>query len=410
MAIKSGELLHVGNMVLVDRAQTAGPGSINIPTEKITELGNYEGVATIRDTPDLSFSLESLDASAEIEAMLLGRDFATDAAGTEYKLANSLPMDVASLFKAGKTATSPFDVVAAVAIPFLAVESVQYRFGLRENARQSVSLKGDTIVYIGGSAYVQEFTGTNTANQTCAVTNTAYPYNGDLSAGTKYAVGVSLKSGKRLVKGVDYTETATGAGAAKTLTVTVTAAVPATDKIRVIYLSDVAANYPQASHAAASATRPAAIRGRDIEVRIGGLTVTDRWSSVQSVSAEYRVQLDRDEEFDNYQVVGQDYDVPSVTGTVDIKPRDTAELLTRIRQIAGVGSATEGAGPNTSVPLPLEILLHSPTDGSVLKTLYVPDARFTLPGYSGQVQQKLTLSFPFESDAGDLRAYKGLKP
>jgi hypothetical protein len=60
--------------------------------------------------------------------------------------------------------------------------------------------------------------------------------------------------------------------------------------------------------------------------------------------------------------------------------------------------------------LPLDIVLYSPDDGTVLKTLHVPDARFTVPGYSGRVQQKLTVTFNFESDLGSLLVYKGARP
>ena len=123
--------------------------------------------------------------------------------------------------------------------------------------------------------------------------------------------------------------------------------------------------------------------------------------------AEQRLDLQRDEELGNSQVVAQDYDVPAVTGTIELKPRDVTELLERVRQIAGVATADEVVGPSTTAVLPLEILLHSPDDGAVLKTLYVPDARFSLPGYSGQVQQKLTTTFSYESDGGILKAFKG---
>lgn len=167
--------------------------------------------------------------------------------------------------------------------------------------------------------------------------------------------------------------------------------------------------YPQNLHAAASATRPAAIKGRDIEIRVGGLTITDRWSSVQSVTVEQRLDLQKDEELGNAQVVSQDYDVPAVTGTIEIKPKDVAELLTRVRQIAGVATSTEVVGPATTALLQLEILLHSPDNGAVLKTIYVPDARFSLPGFSGQVQQKLTTTFNWESDGGVLKVYKGVR-
>ncbi len=410
MAIKSGELIHVGNQILVDRAQTAGPGTLNVPTEKIYELGNYQSVATIRDTPDLTFTMESLDVSAEIECMLLGVDFATAADGTVLPLSKCLPMDVASQFKTGRTATNPFDVTASVAVPYLVCDSISYRFGLRDNASQAVSLRGDSIFYASASAYVQTAAGTGAAGQTIALDNPALPYRGDTIAGTRYALGVSLKSGRRLSVGADYTEAATGTGDARAVTITLTEAVPTGDQVRVIYQSTTAEVYPQLSNAAASATRPAAIKGRDIEVRIGGVTVTDRWSSIQSVTVEQRLELERDEEMGNAQVVAQDYDVPAVTGSVEIKPRDTAELLKRMRQIAGVTNPLEIVGPAQSAVLPVEIRLHSPQTGAVLKTLYVPDARFTLPGFTGTVQQKLTTTFAFESDGGTLIAYKGERP
>ncbi len=86
--------------------------------------------------------MESLDVSAEVESMLSGRDFEGLAAGTALPMANVLPLDVASQFKAGRTAATPYDVVSSVAIPYLTMESIAYRFGIRDNARQTVTLRG----------------------------------------------------------------------------------------------------------------------------------------------------------------------------------------------------------------------------------------------------------------------------
>src|SRR4051812_13113989 len=73
MAIKAGQIVHAGNGVaVIDRIQTGGPGQLNIPTEKINELGNYKSVATIRDTPDLTFTAESFDVSTEFEGLVCG--------------------------------------------------------------------------------------------------------------------------------------------------------------------------------------------------------------------------------------------------------------------------------------------------------------------------------------------------
>lgn len=413
MAIKGGELITVGNQILLDRLQNAGPGQVNIPIEKIYELGNYLSVGSVLDIPDLSFPCESWDASAEMEAMLTGGDFATDPAGTEYALSKSLVQDVVQQFKAGKTAPAPFEVIGSIAVPFLAVESVSYNFGLRENAAQTVTLKGDGLIYgpAGSSMYVEEVAGSGVAAQAIVLAQSAYPNNDDAVGGVRYVLSVVLGvSGKRLLKGLDYTEVATGAGPGKAVTVTVTAAVPATDNIRVVYCSPTTASYPQASHALDSVTRPAAIRGRNIEVFVGGVALADKWNSVQSVTADYKVTLQRDEEFGNNNIVGQDYDVPETTGTVVVKPRDYAELVARIHKITGAATATESVGALRRVTLPLDIVLHSPLDGSVLKTLHVPDAKFTVPGFSGRVQTKLEVTLNYESDGGDLLVYKGARP
>ena len=410
MAVKGGDLIHVGNLVLLDRAQTAGPGQVNIPTEKVYELGNYQSVGTILDIPDLSFPLESFDASAELESMLCGTNFATDAAGTEYDINECLPVDVASQFKRGKTDADPFDVAVGVAVPYLALEQLTYRFGLQENATQSVTLKGDSIFYTPGSVYVQTAAGSGAAGQAIVLDEPAYPYNGDPVNGTRYVLAVTLKSGRRLLPGVDYTETVGAGTTTKAITVTITDAVAASDTIRVTYASDTVAQYPQASHAVASATRPAAIRGRNIKVFVGGVDVTDQWTGVQSFNLDWRVTLDRDLEFGNSEVVAQDYDVPTVSGSIDFKPRSAQQLYQRIAQVAGAASETEVVGALQQATLPLDIVLYSPTDGSVLKTLHVPDAKFTVPGYSGRVQQKLTVTFSFESDGGVLKVYKGARP
>lgn len=403
MSIKAGELIHAGGGVLIDRIQTGGPGSLNIPTERVYELGNYDGLGVVRDIPDLSFSLESLDASAEIESMLLGvADYSAEAAGSEYDLSLAHPLDVAGQFKAGKNAASPFDVVASAAVPFLALESFSYRFGVRDNATQSATLRGDSIFWSAASCYIEETAGSAVAAQVVNFANAPIPYNGDTVNGTRYALSVVIpETGRRLALGTDYTETITG--------ITVTDAVPVTQTIRVVYQSLVVAAYPQISHAAVGATRPAAIRGKDIEIRVGGAAVTDRWSSVQSVNVDWRAQLDRDEELGNQQIVGQDFEVPEVSGTVDLRPRDAAELLTRIKQIAGV-AGDEVVGPLQVTALPIDIILHSPVDGAILKTLHVPDAEFTIPGYQGRVQQKMNVSLEFSSIAGDLLVYKGARP
>jgi hypothetical protein len=407
MSIKGGDLLLVGGgTVLLDRIQSGGPGQININRTKIYEVGNYLSVGSVADIPDLSFTAESLDASTELECLLCGVDFTTIAAGHELQLSSAIPFDVISPFKPGVNATDKYSVIGSAAIPHLTLESMSYKYGLSDNASQTATLKGDGVFYNPGTSFVQEFTGTNVAGQQCTVTNLAVPYNGDTVAGTRYALSVSLSTGERLTYGTDYTENITGAGTNKTLRVDVVAAVPVTSTIRVLYASDAAQSYPQVSHALESATRPAALRGRNIEVYVGGELLTDRWSSVQQVGVDYKVTLQKDEEFSNPNLVGQDFDVPEVSGSIDVKPRTYAELYTKVRAIAGVTTG-EVVGPLTTDPLEVLIKLISPTDGTVLKQLRCLDARFNLPGFNARVQQKLAPTFAWTSDTGDFTVIHG---
>lgn len=481
MAVKAGQIIHVGNDVtVIDRVQSGGPGQLNIPTEKINELGNYKSVATIRDTPDLTFSLESYDTSTEVEALLTnayagrtvttgaitaasanltatGAAFTADEVGyqvrvvgagtggadlvstiltytsaTQVTLADNavttvtgatvdinqngidltkmVPVDIASQFKIGESDATPFAIVNSVALPYLYLESMGYRFGVQDNATQTASLRGDTIFYNAGPTYVQTAAGTNTPAQQVVTTNPAYESS---EADARRVLSVEVDS-TRLTLGVDYTESygAITNGAATT-TVTIADAVPTTSTIRIMYASPTARSFLQNVHPS-STVLPAAIRGKDIQVYIGGYdpndegagSGTNRLLRVQSVTLDWRVNIEKDREMGNAYSIGQDFDVPAVTGTVDILPTNPAEVRSLIAKLAGVASTTQSLGASSAAPLALDIVIKNPADGEVLKRLHTPDARFTMPGYQARVQSKLSLSLNFESDTGDFKVYR----
>ena len=441
MAIKAGQILHSGNMFLLDRLQTAGPGDLNIPTEKIYELGNRQSVAVVRDVPDLSFTLDALDVSTEIEAMLVGKNgdgrtteegaidadpFGLDGlAGTSYNLADYKPIDITSPWRTANEGSN-FASVRGVAVPNLYLESASYTYGLTDNAGESFSLKGDSIYYVPGHPYTQESIADG-VDKTFAFDPSSLP-SGTAEAlkymeqgKALYALSVSV-DGRRQLPGIDYTETATGIEFI---------VAPANGlKVRLVFGSAKAKDYSQAVHQNVN-VKPAAIRGKDIQVFIG--TTGDPatpffWTGVQSASINWAVTLDDDFEFGNPRAVARDFaDVPAVTGSIEIKPSSVEDLFTKIRQIAGVTDPLQVVGPQSSVSLPLEIRLLNPESGgvpkgtpipgatggetydfgTVIKTLYIPDARFTLPGYSGTVQQKVVQTINFESDTGLLEIFRG---
>lgn len=410
MALKAGSLLTTGNdSVLIERLQTGGPGTLNIPTEKIYELGNYESVATIRDVPDLTFSLESLDVTTDTEAMLA--DVSADTDGID--LATVRPLNVATQIKPGKKQLNPFDIVRSVAIPYLSLESASYKFGLRENARQTFSLRGDSIFYNPGATYIDEAVGTGIAGQAIITTHSAYPFTD--GNGTRRVLAV-VAGIKRLSFGPDYALSYGIVTAdAAIVTVTLTDAVPVTDTIRVVYASPALRTYPQSVHTLAT-LKPAAVRGKDIDVYIGGYDPADvagsqahKWTGVQDASVDWKVTLEKEEEFGNYYAVGQDFDVPTVSGAITIQPRDPADLWKKLREITGLESVTAVIGANVAVPLPLDIIIKDGQNGGVtLKRFHIPDARFSVPGYNPRIQQNVTMSLEWESDTGAMTIYRDL--
>lgn len=401
MAIKAGQILHDANGFVVDRIQTGGMGNLNIPEEKIYELGNYLTVATVRDIPDLTFDVESLDVSTELEAIIT--DQVGLAAGGEIDFTDAKPLDVLSPFKSAQGA---FNTIRGVVIPYLTLENVTYRMGNRQNATQQFSLRGDSVYYVPGSPYYQEFV--VVAGGPYTFTNTALPYNegGDtLYALSVCYVNVDGTSG-RMFFGDDYTNTTTGF----TLTAAGLSKVVAGSQLRVVYGSATAATYNQAVHQGV-AVKPAAVRGKDIDVYIGDETATTftRWTGIQSFEVSRRVNLDNDEEFGNAHYVSQDYDTADVTGSITVRPRDVTDLWNKIHEVSDVPS-NEVVGPFTSTFLPVEVRISDPDTGAVVKTLYVPDARFQVPGVQGRVQQKLEVTFNFTSDGGSLLVYNGDRP
>jgi len=420
MAIKAGQILHAMNTYVVDRIQTAG-ANLNIPTEKIYELGNYQSVAVIRDVPDLTFNLECLDVDTEVEGLLCGSaDPTADAIGTDgltgtkYSLATNFPIDIVSPLKSAQGA---FDIVRGVAVPQLTLESVNYRYGLRDNAGETFNIRGDALFYVPGAPHIALATGDGT--------ETDFPFNDDRAAVQPaaldaliyseqgvdvYALNVSV-NGTRQRRGLDYTETDAG--------ITFTTPPANAAKIRIVFGAATGSAYPQTVHQGIP-VKPAAIRGKDIQLYVGdtvgdGSGVPLLWGDVTSVNADWRVTVEDDFEFGNPRAIAREAtDAPEVSGAIEIRPLNPQALFTKLNQVTGVDPA-DIVGPQSSRALPLEIRLLNPDSGgttaqpagTVLKTLYVPDARFNIPGYEGRVQQKMVSTINFESDGGILEVFRG---
>ena len=444
MAIKAGAILHDVNGYVIDRIQSGGPGQLNIPEEKIYELGNWQSVATVRDIPDLSFDLESFDVTAEFECILTNQNpdtfpyytdpsspgAANNTAGFSggdnvISFDSHVPIDVISPFKSRR---NQYNIVKGLAVPYLTLERASYRYGLRQNAAQSFTFRGDSIFYIPGQPYYQEELAWDGSSIQLDVLDAVLYDDGSDSIYALCVVLVNSVTGayKRLsydsTDTLGYNDSQNGGG---TTTVTISGYVDGTgegeyDQVRIAYGSTVTADYDPGAGAGTNpsgneihqgvSVKPAAVRPRDIDVFIfpdvDGTPTEVRLTGVQSAEVNWSVQLEMDEEFGNRHYVGMDYNTPDVAGTIGVKAFDPADLWDKISQITGK-PVTEVIGPDSSVPLPLEVRIHHPDTGARIKTLYVPDARFKVPGLQGRIQTKIETSLAFTSDQGILGVFNG---
>lgn len=401
MAIKAGQILHVAGGtgqapgLVVDRISTAGVTSVNVNETKIEELGNYQTIGTVRDIPDLSFEVESFDAGTELEEILTGGD-GTLADDTKIDFTAAKPIDVLSPFKN----SGLFTVVDSIVIPYLVLESVSYNFSLNDPMNQRVGLKGDAMFFVPGSPYMEDFAGDDTTTA-FSYANTAL--GTDIDGVTRYVLGATLLDGSgnvtRLRLTDDYTDSSTQ--------ITMLTAPATGETLTVVYGSATAATYNQGVHVGTGT--PVAARGRDITVTLdpdGAGAGPISFIGVQSASVDWRVTLERDEEFGNPYIVAQDYDTPEVSGSLTMKASDAAALFTKIQQVVGLGSTAIANVTDNPPSIPLEFVIKDPDSANNMKTIYIPDAKFQLPAVSGSVGSKLETDFAWTSEAGLLEVWK----
>lgn len=462
MAIKAGQVLYVGNnQFLIDRIQQAGVPNLNIPRDRIFEVGNYLTLGNIRDIPDLGFSIDSYSVDTELFALLCGLDPTKVKFYNQNTLVNSgnsptinyvdpanlRAFDLVSPFKSTDTLNSSTTStsVRGVAVPFMFLESIAMQFGTTALSSFTYNLRGDAIYHCPGTPYVYVTPALSASTGPFAFTlpsaagggtTTALPYN--VEGVDTYALNVTeikqdgTNQHRRLVRGVDFTETSSG------ITLTATPTTGGTNGtctqgslLRIVFASATTSTFTETGsstdfpgaitsgsniHTSVAGDNPAALRGRFVEVYIGMDTQATpkpkKFTRVQSANVNWRVNLERDEEFNNLQIVDMSYnDVPDISGSLTVKTQSPTELFDKIAQVCNTNTATPHiTGPVYNGTVPVEFKLRNPVDGTCLLDIYIPNASFDVPGYNSRVQQKMTNTFNFYSEDGQMQIYHGDRP
>lgn len=465
MSTKAGKALTIGNSFLVSRLQTVGPGSININSETIRETGNELTVAVVRDVPDLSFDLESLDCTIDTEAGICNIDPESLNDGDMLHFGMAKAYDVVGPMKAaGTSKTTDSGHIWA----YLALESAAYRFGVQSNATQNFSFRGDNQYAAMQTPYREVFDGDGTETE-FAFANTAIKTveKGEDIYGLSVCIYKSDGTYVRLFHGEDYTDDNAG--------IELTVAAPNGSTVAVCYFSATPAVFAQTVHPTAS-VKPGAVKGQDINLYVAvgpqrtftinttdtstsivgvgsaftsadigarivsdnvpeGTTITAvadathatisdaadatatgtvttlnppliRWDGVQEVQINWRVQLDQDRELGNAHIIDADYDTPEVSGSITLRPASNAKLHAKIAQASGANPA-EVSNLLASNPLEMRVVICHPDTGDELKTFQVDAARIVSPTTQARAGQKIEPQFQWSDDTGLLKIYKG---
>jgi hypothetical protein len=423
MSVHAGTIVTVAGKSLVERIQSAGLGDVRIPIDTIREVGNELVVDKVVQEPDFTFTLEALDVSIEIEAILQGKVASgtgsaqvagyADPDGTEYAWENCQAINIASPWKDHATGSAGV-VAAGHLVPGYYPTRIRYQAGITDNFSTTVELGGGSFYYGKFAPKEDTYTG-NGATAAFVTTDPAVEYRKGGADGTtfKSVFGV-LVDGVLMVEGEDYTTTGGGASPGSAVTVTFVAArIPANGKtVRIAYFTSAAKAYPQPVHSS-TIVKPGAVRGRNICVSIAsaGASTFEQVASVQSFSLEATVDSVVEREFCNEEPVGRTINGIDCSGDMTVRAKDYIAFFAILRKITGVNTDSEVVGFINQNPVQLKLEIQNPKDtGTTIKTLYVEDALFDIPGTPARVNQPTDFAMGWQSRSGTYSAFKGEMP
>jgi hypothetical protein len=419
MSVNAGNLITVSGRTVLQRVQSSGLGTVRIPVDTIREVGNDLVVDKVPTEPDFTFTLESLDVSCDIEAILQGKTASgasgaadADPTGTEYAWANAAgrAVNFASPWKSRQTSASAGVVVAGHVIPGYYPTRIRYQFGVTDNATTTAELAGGSY-YEGKFAPIEEVRAGDGATTNFVTANAAVRHRkGGVQGTTFRAVFGVLVDGVVMVEGEDFTTTGGGpASAASAVTISFNNAPANGVSVRFMYFTTAAQSYPKSVHKSA-VVLPGAVRGRNICVSIasGGAATWQRLPNIQTTSLEATVASDVERELCNEEQVGRTVNGIDCSGDVVYRGRDADAVFETLKRLTGVDTAEEVLGFINTNPVQLKIEIQNPKNpGTVIKTLYVSDAQFDIPDVPARVNTPVDFTLGWQSQSGTYSAFKG---
>lgn len=360
----------------------------DIPSTTIDELGNPSHVGDVKDVPNVTLTFSAMDTGIRIFSALTGTDPANYPAQG---------VDISNL--------GEIDAIIFVKDP----DSSSY---IKSAHARRLQIRDFTFSYSVDGEATEDYT---------AIGSEKRYFSNDIQVDVKTSnfttlsqTPIPLKNGRKLISlrteagYLDEVPSAPGENQYSVSGTTITFGTGAAPTTRMIAVYQVAAANPDWSDVS-DPSMPAAIRGRDIPIRIAANSIP----RVQSVTINGTLNVQPVREMGNRVIVGYQRQVPEVTGTITVL--DTDNELISLLQYGVTSSGTEyqpGEGCVTS-GVSLEIQLLDPCDTvepyTVLKTVYLDDITVTGDSYTSNVNQNAQVTFNFKSRTAHCVIYSGAR-
>jgi hypothetical protein len=179
--------------------------------------------------------------------------------------------------------------------------------------------------------------------------------------------------------------------------------------VRFTYFTSAAKAYPQTVHAA-TIVKPGAVRGRHIPIFLGSGGARQRLASVQTFELEATVDSEVEREMGSEEPTGRVINGRDCSGSITVRAKDADAFIALLAKVTGA-PANEVFGYLNTNPIALEVPILNPKNpGQVIKTLYVADAIFQMPGTPARVNAPTDFTLRWDSQDGDFTEFKGAKP
>ncbi len=365
--------------------------SNDVPSTIVDEIGSASHAGEAKDTPNVTLSFSAFDAGIRIFATLTGQN------KDSYPAAG---VDIASLSEVDAIAYIKSDTVSDYARSIharrLQIRDFSFSYTVDGEATEDYTAIGSEKRALAYDVIVDKYT---TGTTSFTLTQTPIQLRN-----TNYALSVILDG--------SYLTEVSGApatGEYRIVGTTLTTGDTRTAQVLAVYHANPAGNnWSDVS----DTIIPAAIRGRDVKVKLAANSIT----RVQSLTINGNLNSTPIKELGNRSVVGYQKQVPTVEGTLTVLDTDTELINLFVNGTTTTSGYVEwqlGAGCVSS-GITLSVQLIDPCDDTspytVLKEIYLDNVSPVGDVTSVNVNGDTQLQINFRSITAHCVIYSGAKP